>query len=219
MKNLILFSLLLFAIGSSSQAQNLPKCIEKINKKDNITTTKFERVIQLSGNRTVYEFSIKSIPNCIHCDRGFVYYDGNCNMIAFFTNARGPSGFVADGYNASEFGQFNKNIRMRYGEKQEPVAPCITKIIANADSLKKAGVEKIVQVRIKQKILYGFEHKVDPKLANCKDCSKSITYYNEDCKPEVTFIVGGIAGVKGDNGYTVSDFSNKRTLKILWNAN
>ncbi|RZL57162.1 MAG: hypothetical protein EOO93_18130 [Pedobacter sp.] len=214
-----LFSLLLLLTGNSSLAQNLPKCMEKFNSKTDLTTTKFERVLQLRGNRTVYEFSITSKRQCIHCPRGTIYYDANCNTVAYFMNSRGPEGFVADGYNAAEFGQFNKNIRMRYGEKQEPVASCITKIIANADSLKKAGVEKIVQVRIKEKILYGFEHKVDPKLANCKDCSKSITYYNEDCKPEVTFIVGGIAGVKGGNGYTASDFSNKRTLKILWNAN
>jgi len=219
MKNWIIFSLLLFVIGSGSQAQNLPKCIEKMNRKDNLTTTKFERVIQLSGNRTVYEFSVKSMPNCIHCPRGLVYYDANCNTVAYFMNSRGPEGFVADGYSLAEFGQFNKNIRMSYGEKQEPVAPCITKIIANADSLTKAGVIRVLQVRIKDKVLYYFEKAVDPKLANCKDCSKTLVYYNEDCKTEVNFISGGIAGVKGDNGYTVSDFSNKRTLRILWNAN
>lgn len=205
-------------IATISLAQKLPTCIEKLNKKTDLTTTKFERVLQLRGDRTVYEFSITSKPQCIHCDRGFVYYDGNCNMIAFFTNARGPSGFVEFGYTAEELGKFGYP-RLTYGTKKPPVSPCVTKAIANTDSLTKAGVIRVSQVRIKDKVLYYFEKAIDPKLVNCKDCSKVIVYYNEDCKPEVTFVAGGIAGVKADNGYTVSDFSNKRTLKILWNAN
>jgi len=218
MKNLFILNLVMLMFSSNSPAQNLPKCIEKLNSKTDLTTTRFERVLQLSGNRTVYEFSITSKPQCIHCPRGIIYFDANCNTVAYFMNSRGPSGFVADGYIIADFGKpgfYN----IRYGQRQQPIAACISKIIASSDSLKKAGVKKIVQVRIKEKILYGFEHEVDPKLANCKDCSRAFTYYNENCKPEVTFRVGGIAGIKAEKGYAMSDYVNRRILKILWNAN
>ena len=208
--------MLLFSSGSP--AQNLPKCIEKLNSKTDLTTKRFERVLKLSGNRTVYEFSITSKHQCIHCERGIVYYDANCNTVAYFMNTRGPSGFVADGYAVANFGKSGFH-NVRHGEKQEPVAACITKIMSNPDSLKKSGVKIIVQVRIKEKILYGIEHETDPKLANCKDCARAFSYYNQDCKPEVTFRVGGIAGIKGEKGYTSSDYVNRRILKILWNAN
>lgn len=218
MKNLILFSLLLFAIGSSSQAQNLPKCIEKINKKDNITTTKFERVIQLSGNRTVYEFSVKSIPNCIHCPRGMVYYDANCNTVAYFMNSRGPEGFVADGYTLAEFGKSGVE-RVRYGIKREELPNPIAKVIAKNDSLNKAGVKQIVQVKMRDQILYSFEHKLNPKLPNCKDCPITIVFYNANYQPEVTFQVGGLAGITANNGYKATDYTSRQKLWILWNAN
>ncbi|RZL38443.1 MAG: hypothetical protein EOO96_02915 [Pedobacter sp.] len=218
MKNLILFSLLLFAIGSSSQAQNLPKCIEKINKKDNITTTKFERVIQLSGNRTVYEFSVKSIPNCIHCPRGMVYYDTNCNTVAYFMNSRGPEGFVADGYTLAEFGKSGVQ-RVRYGIKREELPNPIAKVIAKNDSLNKAGVKQIVQVKMRDQILYSFEHKLNPKLPNCKDCPITIVFYNANYQPEVTFQVGGLAGITANNGYKATDYTSRQKLWILWNAN
>lgn len=218
MKNLILFSLLLFAIGSSSQAQNLPKCIEKINKKDNITTTKFERVIQLSGNRTVYEFSVKSIPNCIHCPRGMVYYDANCNTVAYFMNSRGPEGFVADGYTLAEFGKSGVQ-RVRYGIKREELPNPIAKVIAKNDSLNKAGVKQIVQVKMRDQLLYSFEHKLNPKLPNCKDCPITIVFYNANYQPEVTFQVGGLAGITANNGYKATDYTSRQKLWILWNAN
>lgn len=218
MKNLFILKILLLWFSSISPAQNLPKCIQKLNSKTDLTNKSFERVLQLSGNRTVYEFSITSKRECIHCERGIVYYDANCNTVAYFMNTRGPSGFVADGYTVADFGKSGFH-NIRYGEKQEPIAACITKIITNSDSLKKAGVKKIVQVRIKEKILYGFEHEVDPKLVNCKDCAKAFVYYNEACTPEVTFRLGGIAGIKAEKGYTASNYVNRRILKILWNAN
>ncbi|MGA9649106.1 hypothetical protein [Pedobacter sp.] len=218
MKNLFILKILLLWFSSTSPAQNLPKCIQKLNSKTHLTTKSFERVLQLSGNRTVYEFAITSKRECIHCERGIVYYDANCNTVAYFMNTRGPSGFVSDGYTVADFGKSGFH-NIRYGEKQEPIAACITKIIANSDSLKKAGVKKIVQVRIKENILYGFEHELDPKLVNCKDCAKAVVYYNEACTPEVTFRLGGIAGIKAEKGYTASNYVNRRILKILWNAN
>lgn len=102
--------------------------------------------------------------------------------------------------------------------KKDPVSSCIEKILSHTDSLNKAGVSKVVQVRMKDKIFYGFEHRLDPKLANCKDCPRTIVYYNGNCKPEVTFRVGGIVGIKGNNGYTASDFTSKITLSMLWNS-
>lgn len=218
MKNWIIFSLLLFVIGTSSQAQDLPKCIEKMNKKDNLTTTKFERVIQLSGNRTVYEFSVKSIPNCIHCPRGLVYYDANCNTVAYFMNSRGPEGFVADGYSLAEFGKSGAQ-RVRYGIKREDLPNQIAKVIAKNDSLNKAGVKQIVQVKMRDQILYSFEHKLNPKLPNCKDCPITIVFYNANYQPEVTFQVGGFAGITANNGYKATDYTNRQKLWILWNAN
>jgi len=218
MKNWIIFSLLLFVIGSGSQAQNLPKCIEKMNKKDNLTTTKFERVLQLSGNRTVYEFSVKSIPNCIHCPRGLVYYDANCNMVAYFMNSRGPTGFVADGYTLAEFGKSGTQ-RVTYGIKREDIPNQIDKVIAKNDSLNKAGVKQIVQVKMRDQILYSFEHKLNPKLPNCKDCPITIAFYNAKYQPEVTFQVGGLAGITANNGYKATDYTSRQKLWILWNAN
>lgn len=103
---------------------------------------------------------------------------------------RGSNNFVADGYTAAEFGKAGLT-NIRHGAKQKQVPCCIEKILANTDSLNKAGVRKIVQVLIKGKILYGFEHKTDAKLASCKDCSKPVGYYNADCEPEVTFRTGG----------------------------
>lgn len=210
--------ILLSILSASSFAQKIPACIEKLNHKTSLTITKYERTITLKGSRTVYEFSITSKRQCIHCPRGIVYYDANCNTAAYFMNSRGPDGFVADGYTLADFGR-SGFVKVRYGARQEPVPPCITKMINNPDSLKKAGVNKIVQLRIKEKILYGFEHNVDPKLANCKDCAKAFTFYNEACKPEVTFSLGGIAGIQAEKGYTPSDYLNRHILKILWNVN
>ncbi|TKC08929.1 hypothetical protein [Pedobacter frigoris] len=215
MRTGIFLALMLGMLNLASVAQQLPTCIEQLNRKSDITTTKFERVITLKGNRTVYEFSITSKRECIHCARGTIFYDGNCNVVASFITSRGFKGFVEDGYTAAELGYLGYP-NIKYRPKEDPLPSCIEKVLVNADSLNKAGVSKIVQVRMKDKILYGFEHLIDPKLANCKDCPRSIVYYNADCKPEVTFRVGGIAGVKGNNGYTGTDYNSKQILNILW---
>lgn len=217
MKYLIILSLLFCLAAKHSRAQDIPDCIKRLNKKTQLTTTGFERAIPLKGNRTVYEFSVKSVRQCIDCENGSVFYDANCNVVAYFIMGRGSNKFVADGYTAAELGKAGYT-NINHGPKQEPVPYCIEKLLAKSDSLHKAGVSKIIQVRMKGKLLYGFEHKTDPKKINCKDCSKPLVYYNADCRPEVTFRTGGIAGVQGEKGYTATDYINKSTLRILWNA-
>lgn len=218
MKSQIILSIVLCLLINSGRAQDVPNCIKSLNKKNSLSTTKFERIIQLKGNRTVYEFSVSSVAQCIDCTRGTVFYDENCNQIASFMMGRGASGFVEYGYTAAELGKAGFS-NIKYGVMQDPLPGCMEKILANSDSLNKAGVIKIVQVRIKDKVLYGFEHQIDPKLVNCKDCSRSIVYYNAGCKPEVTFKIGGIAGIKGEKGYTATDFMRKTILRTIWNAN
>lgn len=217
MKHVIILIVMQAILSLTGLAQELPACLQQMNKKNSLTTTRFENVVQLKGNRTVYQFSVKSVAQCMDCQRGTIFYDEYCNQIASFMMGRGASGFVAYGYTAAELGKAGfPNIK--YGVQQDPLSGCMEQILAKRDSLNKAGVVKIVQVRIKGKVLYGFEHQVDPKLANCKDCSRAVVYYNADCKPEVTFRIGGIAGVKGEKGYTATDFMSKTTLRILWNA-
>jgi hypothetical protein len=218
MKYHLIFSLFLSLMYCESIAQDIPVCIEKLNKKTSLTTTRFERAIELKRNRRVYQFSVKSLAQCIDCNNGSIFYDPNCNVVAYFMMGRGASAFVEDGYTAAEFGKAGYP-NIRFGSKKNTIPDCIVKAISNIDSLKQANVSRISQVRIKEKILYGFEHQLDPKLANCKDCSISIVYYNDHGRPEVTFRVGGIAGIKGENGYTSIDFLKKNTLKILWKAN
>jgi len=218
MKYQVIFILLLSILCWGSVAQDIPLCMEKLDKKTNLTTTRFERVIELKRNRKVYQFSVKSLAHCMDCENGTIFYDASCNVVAYFFIGRGASAFVENGYTASEFGKADYP-NIRYGSGKSTMPDCILKGISNVDSLRRAGVMRISQVRIKDKILYGFEHRVDPKLANCKDCSRSIVYYDDSCKPEVTFKVGGIAGVKGEKGYTSSDFFKKNTLKVLWQTN
>lgn len=202
----------------SYSAQDIPACIEKLNKQTSLTITKFERAFEIKQHVKVYQFSVKSVRQCMDCQNGSVFYDANCNIIAYFLMGRGSNAFVENGYTAADFGKAGYP-NIRYGSKEITIPNCIAKAISNTDSLKKAQVIRVVQVRIKDKILYGFEHQVDPKLINCKDCSTAITYYNSDCKPEVTFRVGGIAGIRADNGYTSSDYRIKDILKVLWKAN
>jgi len=217
MKNWIIINLLLLVFSSSSTAQDLPPCIKSLNKTTSLSNTTFEKVVYLKGNRKVYQFAIKSVPQCLDCHNGTVFYDENCNEIASFLKGRGARAYIDYGYTAEELGKAGYP-DIKLGVKKDPVSNCIEKLLSNTDSLERTGVSRIVQVRMKGKVLYGFERRVDPKLANCKDCSTAIVYYNADCKPEVTFRVGGIAGIKGDNGYTASDFTSKTTLKIVWNS-
>jgi hypothetical protein len=208
-KNIIL-AFGLFMLYISAIAQDLPACIAQLNKKWDITTTKFNRVIYLSKNRKVYEFLVTSKLQCIHCARGTKYYDANCNLVASFITARSSSGFVADGYTEAEFGKAGYQ-RMSRGAKREPLPSAIAEVITKNDSLSKAGVKRIVEVKIKDKILYGFEPERNPKLANCKDCAVSIVFYNSNYEPEVTFNIG--------NGYTATDYTNRNMQWIIWNVN
>lgn len=217
MRTKILFALLLSLLNLASMAQKLTACLEQLNRKTDLTTTKFERVIKLSGNRTVYEFSITSKQQCFHCPRGTMYYDANCNLVASFTVARGPNGFVAYGYNESEFGKAGYQ-RINRGVEREPVPNAIAKVIADDEALAKANVKRVVQVKIKDKVLYGFQPQPNPKLPNCKDCPTAIVFYNGNYQPEVTFNVGGIAGVTTSEGYAPSDYANRKEQWILWSA-
>lgn len=218
MRTGIFLALMLVILNLTSVAQQLPACIAKLNRESDLTTTKFERIIQLKGNRTVYQFSVKSVPRCMDCHNGTIFYDGNCNAIASFMMGRGASAYVDYGYTAEELGKAGYP-NIKYRAKKEPVSSCMEKVLSNTDSLNRAGVSKVVQVRMKGKILYGFEHRLAAKLANCRDCPRTIVYYNEDCKRETTFLVGGIAGVQAQDDYTITDYSLKTTLRIVWNSN
>lgn len=217
MKYQILLSMLLSILDNSSFPQKLPDCIENLSKKTDLSNTKFKRVITLKGDRTAYEFLITSKRECIHCERGAIFYDGKCNVVAYFTMSKGSKGFVADGYTAAELG-YPGYRNLTHGDKKPAVPACVSTAISNPDSLKKAGVIRVLQVRIKEKTLYCFEKAIDKKLANCVDCSKPMVFIDADCKTEVTFVIGGIAGSKGNNGYTGADYNSKRILNILWRA-
>lgn len=130
---LMLTSALLWLAGV---AQQLPAHIQKLNRKTDLTTVKFERMLKLSGGRKVYEFSVTSKSQCI-----------------------------------------------------------------------------------RDQIFYSFEHKLNPKLPNCKDCPITMVFYNANYKPEVTFQVGGVAGITANNGYKATDYNSRQKLWILWNAN
>ncbi|MCD9854462.1 hypothetical protein LUD75_07080 [Epilithonimonas sp. JDS] len=106
MKKLILINLIFFLIANFYQAQELPDCLKEIEKENvgSLSKIKFERVIALSGNRTVYEFSIKSDRRCMDCYNGRIFYDGHCKQVARFGIGRGVDKFVADGYTAGDFG-------------------------------------------------------------------------------------------------------------------
>lgn len=97
----ILFFCLLSTFG---KAQDLPDCIKKLNKKTDLSTTQFERVVTLRDKRTVYKFSLKSVRRCMDCFNGSIYYDKNCKQVARFLMGRGADQFVAEGYSAGDFG-------------------------------------------------------------------------------------------------------------------
>ncbi|MCX3265490.1 hypothetical protein [Pedobacter agri] len=218
MKTAISLTLILSLWCLAGIAQQLPAHIQKLNRKTDLTTVKFERMLMLSGGRKVYEFSITSKSQCIHCERGTTFYDENGNTVAYFTTSRGPSAFVADGYTLAEFGKSGAQ-GVKYGAKRENLPAPIARVIAKSDSLNKAGVKQIVQVKLRDQILYSFEHKLNPKLPNCKDCPVVIVFYNANYQPEVTFHVGGFAGITATNGYKSTDYTSRQKLWILWNAN
>lgn len=218
MKNRVLFLITaLCMLSGHSRAQNIPACIEKLNKKTSLSTTRFEQVVELKQNRKVYRFSVKSVRQCMDCDNGTIFYDADCNVVAYFMMGRGSNAFVADGYTAAEFGKSGYP-NIRHGSKKSTLPDCISRAINQSDSLKQAGVIRLVQVRLKGELLYCFERKANKKLANCKDCSGTMVFYDADCKEAATFTPGGIAGAKSSKGYTISDYNTRETLKVLWQA-
>ncbi|SOD14225.1 hypothetical protein SAMN06297358_1467 [Pedobacter xixiisoli] len=206
-------------LGNISMAQEIPTCIKNLNTANTLTTTKFVRTINLKGNRIVYEFAIVSKRQCMDCPNGTVFYDSNCNQIASFIMGRGSSVYIRYGYTAFELGKTGGYPNIKYLEKFEPAPSCIAKAVDNVDSLNRVGVTRVLQVRIKDKTLYHFEHAIAKEKVNCKDCSNTFKYYDENCNLAATFTVGGIAGAKASEGFTSSDFYNKRTIQILWNKN
>lgn len=217
MKAYIFFYSLLLLCSFPGLAQDLPPCIQALNSSSDLTKKTFVKVVNLKGNRIVYEFVIKSVRQCIDCTNGTIFYDKNCNVAGSFTIGRTASGYVAHGYTAEELGKAGfPNIQ--YGQKHDTIPPCISKAILQEDSLHNAGVLKITLVSLKGNTFYYFEHPPEKAIANCKDCITYFVYYDANCSPAVRFTVGGIAGTKGSNGYTSADFYNKRTLQILWTA-
>lgn len=210
--------MLLLMLGNTCMAQVLPTCIKNLSKSNDLTSTKFVRELNLKGNRVVYEFAITSKRQCMDCPNGTVFYDSNCNQIASFIMGRGPSAHINYGYTALELGKGAYG-DLRRNKPLPPVPTCIAKAIANVDSLNKVGVLRVLQVSIKDKVLYYFEHAMPKEKLNCKDCSSDFKYYDENCKLAASFVVGGIAGAKASEGFTPTDFYNKRTLQILYNKN
>ncbi|WP_379089967.1 hypothetical protein [Pedobacter sp. UC225_65] len=217
MKNTIILIVMLLA-NVFAQAQELPICIKNLNRVNDLTSTKFVRQLNLKGNRVVYEFAVTSKRQCMDCPNGTVFYDNNCNQIASFIMGRGPNAYIRHGYTALELGK-GAYPNLKLGKELPAVPTCIAKAITNVDSLNKTGVLRVLQVNIKDQILYHFEHEVPKEKANCKDCSSTLKYYDGNCKLAATFIVGGIAGAKASEGFIPTDFYNKRTIQILYNKN
>lgn len=119
MRTGMFLALMLGILNLPSLAQRLPACIEKINRKTDLTTTKFERILQLKGNRTVYEFAVKSVAQCMDCNNGTIFYDENCNVIASFMKGRGARAYIDYGYTAEELGKAGYS-DINYGAKKRP---------------------------------------------------------------------------------------------------
>lgn len=217
MRTYIYLCCILLLPGNTVLAQNVPACISALNNKNQLTNTAFVKALTLKDQRTVFQFKVSSAAQCMDCPNGTVYYDSNCNVVASFIMGRTASGYVAYGYTAGDFGK-SQYPNIRYGKKHDGIPACISKVLLNEDSLTKAGVKKVVQVRISNKTLYYFEHIPPKATANCKDCSTSMQYYNEHCEKEATFTVGGVAGARASEGYTMQDYYNRQVLQILWNA-
>ncbi len=92
-------------LSYQSTAQNLPECIQKLRKKTKLSTTKFEKIHSLKRDRIVYQFSVKSARQCMDCNNGLIFYDADCNVVAYFMRGRGVNAFVAEGYTAADFGK------------------------------------------------------------------------------------------------------------------
>lgn len=217
MKNTII-TIILLGASIFATAQDLPTCIKNLNKANDLTSTKFVRQLNLKDNRVVYEFAVTSKRQCMDCPNGTVFYDSNCNQIASFIMGRGPNAYINYGYTALELGK-GAYANVKRGKELPAVPTCIAKAIVNVDSLNKVEVLRVLQVNVKDKILYYFEHAIPKEKVNCKDCSSTLKYYDENCKLAATFTVGGIAGAKASEGFTPTDFYNKRTLQILYNKN
>lgn len=111
MKSLIL----VFAfLAQFFTAQNIPDCIQKLNKKNDLVTTQFVKIIVLNDNRKVYEFSVKSVRRCMDCPNGKIYYDENCKLVGDFTIGLRVNKYIAPGYTAGDFSAVkppDKNIK------------------------------------------------------------------------------------------------------------
>jgi hypothetical protein len=209
--------MLMYLFFNTVLAQDLPKCLNSLNKTTKLTTIKFEKVLKLSREKTVYKFSVRSSPKCMDCTNGSLFYDDQCNLIASFEMGRTAYGYVEYGYKASELG-YTDFPNLKYGNKKGLLPNCVISAINKPDSLVKAGVIRLLQVRMKDQVLYCFEKALDPKLKNCIDCAKQMDFINEHCKLETSFSVGGIAGFKGSNGYSATDYQRKEILNTIWKA-
>jgi len=105
MNNWILLGLAASLLSYQSTAQNLPECIQKLSKKTKASTTKFEKKLILKQDQTVYQFLVKSARQCMDCDNALIFYDADCNVLAYFMRGRGTNAFVAEGYTAADFGK------------------------------------------------------------------------------------------------------------------
>lgn len=81
-------------------AQILPECIEK---KIALNPDKYEGILKLPNNETVYRFAVRSRPNCMDCSNGTMYLDSLCDRVASFTMGIRKDKFVKEGYKESWF--------------------------------------------------------------------------------------------------------------------
>lgn len=157
MKSLIL----IFAfLAQFFTAQDIPDCIQKLNKKTDLTTTEFKKVVTLRDKRIVYEFSIKSARQCMDCSNGRIYYDENCKKVGYFIMGRGLNKFVEKGYSPSDLGIPAELYNNTSQEKIDDVLFYISK--NESTDLKEFQYDDQIQISPKE----GLKHFRKGKLIN-----------------------------------------------------
>ncbi|MFC4163518.1 hypothetical protein ACFOWU_07640 [Epilithonimonas zeae] len=162
MKKLRIINLIFCLFANFYQTQELTDCLKELEKENvgSLSKIKFERMIELSGNRKVYEFSIKSDRRCMDCYNGRIFYDSQCKQVARFGIGRRVDKFVAEGYTVGDFGIVPRPTKNANQENIENVLFYISK--NEAKELK--GFEYDDQIEISTK--EGLKHFRKGKLIN-----------------------------------------------------
>ncbi|WP_241282873.1 hypothetical protein [Chryseobacterium timonianum] len=160
MKNAKIWTLLFCLYSSFGNTQNIPACIKKLNHKTDLTTTEFKKVVTLRDKRIVYEFSVKSVRQCMDCSNGRIYYDENCKKVGYFIMGRGLNKFVEKGYSPSDFGIPAELYNNTSQEKIDDVLFYISK--NESTDLKEFQYDDQIQISPKE----GLKHFRKGKLIN-----------------------------------------------------